>query len=675
MNRLKKEKSPYLLQHASNPVDWYPWGTEAFAQAEKEDKPIFLSIGYSTCHWCHVMAHESFEDAEVAQLLNREFISIKVDREERPDIDAVYMAACQALTGAGGWPLTILMTADQKPFWTGTYLPKKSVYGRPGLMELLDSVRQQWRLNREKMISAGEEITAFLQASGSNSQMPPVNPDKALIYHAVQDLKDTFDERWGGFGNEPKFPIPHNIIFLLQYASYEKDSDALHIAEHTLRQMYRGGIFDHLGGGFSRYSTDKRWLVPHFEKMLYDNALLVSAYTEAFHITQDPFYAAVAKQTLRYVLRELTDSQGGFYCGQDADSDGIEGKYYLFTRQEIDAVLGKQKGSLISNWLGVTQQGNFEGKNILNLLNNPDYEKMPEDIESLCQKLYDYRLERTRLHKDDKILTSWNSLMIAAMAKAGWMLNEPACLQAAVRAQQFIKNALIGKNGRLMLRWRQGEAAHDGQLDDYAFYAYALLALYRATLQADYLQEAAEIAAQMWDLFWDENSGGFFLYSREGEQLISRPKETYDGALPSGNSVAAAVLEELSKLTGEVKWQDRSYRQICFLTGESRGYPSGHSMGLIAVAKALYPSRELICATAEKRAPEELTFFLCENSHPDLTVLLINKENMDKLIQAAPFIRDYPVPDDKTVYYLCKNGACNSPVDNLEALKEQFKSE
>ena len=675
MNHLKKEKSPYLLQHASNPVDWYPWGAEAFAQAEKEDKPIFLSIGYSTCHWCHVMAHESFEDAEVAELLNREFISIKVDREERPDIDAVYMAACQALTGSGGWPLTILMTADQKPFWTGTYLPKNSVYGRPGLMELLDSVKQQWRLNRGRMISAGEEITAFLQASRSNSQMTSVHPDKELIYRAVRDLKDTFDERWGGFGREPKFPIPHNLIFLLQYVSYEKDLDALHIAEYTLRQMYRGGIFDHLGGGFSRYATDKRWLVPHFEKMLYDNALLAIAYTEAFHTTRNPFYAEVARRILGYVLRELTDGQGGFYCGQDADSDGVEGKYYLFTRQEIDEVLGEQKGSLISGWFGASQQGNFEGKNILNLLDNPDYEKIPEDIEALSQKLYEYRLSRTSLHRDDKILTSWNSLMIAAMAKAGFLLHEPAWLQAAVRAEQFIKNALIAKSGRLMLRWRQGEAAHDGQLDDYAFYAYALLALYHATLQADYLLQAAEIAGQMWDLFRDEDAGGFFLYSREGEQLISRPKETYDGALPSGNSVAAVVLEELSKLTGEVKWQDRSYQQICFLTGESQSYPSGHSMGLIAVAKALYPSRELICATAQNCVPEELMLFLCEASHPDLTVMLINKENRDKLIQVAPFIRNYPVPDDKTVYYLCKNGACNSPADNLESLKEQFKSE
>ncbi|TCL56508.1 uncharacterized protein DUF255 [Kineothrix alysoides] len=400
-NRLIHEKSPYLLQHAHNPVHWYPWSEEAFKKAKAENKPVFLSVGYSTCHWCHVMAHESFEDADVAAVLNNDYICIKVDREERPDIDAVYMAACQMLTGSGGWPLTVIMTPSQKPFWAGTYLPKVAAYGRMGLMELLTAVKQVWETDCDVLLSKGEQVTALLNGHKETGRKNR-EPNKALLVKAVEQFKSIYDTQWGGFGTAPKFPTPHNFLFLLLYSLLEKESFILDAVKHSLTQMFRGGIFDHLGGGFSRYSTDEKWLVPHFEKMLYDNALLTLAYLDAYHITKDVFFQMVAERTLDYVMRELYDENGGFYCGQDADSDGVEGKYYVFTKREVFNVLGEQDGDIFCSWYGITEYGNFEGKNILNLLDNPKYAGMDLRIKELSHKLYTYRLNRTQLHKDDK---------------------------------------------------------------------------------------------------------------------------------------------------------------------------------------------------------------------------------------------------------------------------------
>lgn len=671
MNHLYEEKSPYLLQHALNPVDWYPWGAEAFEKARREDKPVFLSIGYSTCHWCHVMAHESFEDTEVAGELNRGFVCIKVDREERPDIDAVYMSVCQALTGSGGWPLTIVMTPEQKPFWAGTYLPKKTAYGRTGLLELLKIIREQWETKRPDILSTGEQITALIQAADAKSR-GQAEPDRELLRQAARHFADSYDERRSGFGMAPKFPAAHNLLFLLRYSVCEDDPQAGRMAQHTLRQMFRGGIFDHLGGGFSRYSTDEEWLIPHFEKMLYDNALLALAYLEAYRLTRQSFYAAVAEQTLDYVLRELADEGGGFYCGQDADSGGAEGKYYVFTGQELEEVLGRREGALVSNWFGVTQQGNFEGENVLNLLDNPDYEETPERIIPLIQKLYAYRLARTRLHKDDKILTSWNSLMIAALAEAGFLLEKPVYSAAAEKAYQFIQENLRDGNGRLMLRWCKGEAAHNGQLEDYAFFAGALLALYRCTGEIGYLEEAETTAELMTEQFWDPDEGGFFLYAKEGEQLISRPKEVYDGALPSGNSAAAFVLESLSALTGETKWRERSDRQFRFLAGEIHEYPSGSSAALLGLLHALYPAQELICASAEEEMPADLKALLQNEYRPNLTWMHKTPANQARLVRIAPFTAAYPVPEKGSVCYLCRNGACEAPSQELRPILEQL---
>ena len=661
-NRLKQEKSPYLMQHGENPVDWYPWCKEAFQKAAREDKPIFLSIGYSTCHWCHVMAHESFADSEVADLLNREFISIKVDREERPDIDAVYMSVCQAMTGSGGWPLTIFMTPEQKPFFAGTYFPRHGGYGRFGLMDLLERVADLWKNNREELLRAGNQITAAInQEQTSNGQ----KPNRSLVERAYGQLAQRFDHKWGGFGGAPKFPTPHNLLFLMRYAEVTRESNAMKMVEITLEDMAKGGIFDHIGGGFSRYSTDEMWLVPHFEKMLYDNALLLIAYTKAYQHTKKESFADMARRTVRYILRELTSEEGGCYCGQDADSEGVEGKYYVFTPEEVKAVLGEADGAEFCRLYDITDSGNFEGKSIPNRIRS--LENGWDIKDPRLEMLYDFRLNRTKLHKDDKILLSWNAWAMIALAKAGQVLEEPSYLDAAVRIHEFIESKMVTEHDRLYLRYRDGEAAYEGQLEDYAVYALALLELYRATFDAKYLQAAIHRAKQMVELFEENNKGGYFMTAFDGEQLIARPRETYDGAIPSGNSVAALVLQTLASLTGEQKWQAAADRQLSFLTGKIGEYPSASCFGVLALMGALYPHRELVRATSDG-LPDELKNYLKSHPADDLQVLLKTKENAETLAECAPFTKDYPIPEQGSMYYLCENGACKAPVPELSQL-------
>ena len=655
-NRLKQEKSPYLMQHGENPVDWYPWCEEAFQKAAREDKPIFLSIGYSTCHWCHVMAHESFEDPEVADLLNQEFISIKVDREERPDIDAVYMSVCQTMTGSGGWPLTIFMTPEQKPFFAGTYFPKFGGYGRFGLMELLERVADLWKNNREELLRAGNQITAAInQEQTGNGQ----KPDRRLVERAYSQLAQQFDQKWGGFGAAPKFPTPHNLLFLMRYADTMQEPNAIKMVEITLEDMARGGIFDHIGGGFSRYSTDEMWLVPHFEKMLYDNALLLIAYVKAYQHTKLEFFADTAHRTARYILRELTSEEGGCYCGQDADSDGVERKYYVFTPEEVKTVLGAEDGDEFCRLYDITDAGNFEGKSIPNRIRSSEDGWDMDDPR--LEKLYEYRINRTKLHKDDKILLSWNAWAMIALAKAGQVLEEPSYLDTAIRIHAFIERKMVTGNDRLYLRYWDGEAAYVGQLEDYAVYALALLELYRATFDVEYLQAAVHRAKQMIELFEDKTNGGYFMTAFDGEQLIARPKETYDGAMPSGNSVAAMVLQTLASLTGEPEWQAAADRQLFFLAGEIGEYPSASCFGVLAMMDALYPHRELVCATSDG-LPDELKNYLKSHPADDLHVLLKTKESADVLSKCAPFTKDYPIPEQGSMYYLCENGTCKAPV-------------
>ena len=656
--RLNTERSPYLLQHAEHPVDWRPWGPEVFEEAKRTDKPVLLSIGYSTCHWCHVMAHESFEDETVAQAVNAAFLPVKVDREERPDVDAVYMAACLAMNGSGGWPLTVLLTPDQKPFWAGTYLPKDQ------LLHLLRKAARLWREDRAGVLATGDTLTAHLQQEG---QTRPGTPSRELVRQAVSQFAQSYDERWGGFGAAPKFPTPHNLIFLLRYAQLAKEEHAREMALHTLNNMYRGGLFDHVGGGFSRYSTDQHWLVPHFEKMLYDNALLALAYTEAFQHTRCPIYGKITRRTLDYVLRELSGPQGGFCCGQDADSDGVEGKYYALTPDELAQALGGVDGLRFCQWYGITPEGNFEGKSIPNLLGQSQFDQDPEDMAALREQVYAYRLSRTALHRDDKVLTAWNGLAMAALARAGLVLDEPWYLDAARQTAEFLAEKLTTSDGRLLARWRDGDAAHPGKLDDYAFLAYGLLELYSATFDASYLTRAVGLADCLLKLFFDCERGGFYPYASNGEQLLTRTKEAYDGAMPSGNSIAALVLFRLSRLTGEMRWREAADLQLSWLAGAAEGYPAGHSFAMLACLEELWPTAELVI-TAQK-PPEELRGFLREAPRLGLTVLVKTQENAGTLAALAPFTKDYPIPAQGAQYYLCQGGACAQPVDSIPELK------
>ena len=609
------------------------------------------------------MARESFEDFKVAEFLNQYFISIKVDREERPDIDAVYMAACQAFTGSGGWPLTIFMTPDQKPFYAGTYFPRFSRYGNAGLLELLPHIAKMWNEQRSKLLEAGEHMTLLLQ---EKSVSKGTLPDKYLILKGISMLKNTFDPQWGGFNSAPKFPAPHNLLFLMHYAALTEDNDAMYCAVHTLENMFRGGIFDHIGGGFSRYSTDDTWLIPHFEKMLYDNALLMDAYVTAYHRTGNPLFFHVIQKTADYIFRELTDPEGGFYCGQDADSEGEEGSYYTFTPREIIQQLGSTAGRRFCEWFHITESGNFQGQNIPNLIGRKHC--LNKEIEPLCEKIYSYRLTRRRLHKDDKILTSWNSMMIWALAKAGFYCKNSEYLQAAKQAQKFLEQHLRADSGRLYIRFRDGETAHRGQLEDYAFYAKALLDLYFYTMEFEYLEKAELTARLMMELFWDTKDGGFYLYANDSEPLITRPKETYDGAIPSGNSVAAQVLVSLAAITGEEFWITARDRQFIFLASSIADYPAAYCFSLEAMCRVLYHSAELICVSSKPEMPDEAMEFLRMYTGTNLTVLFKSAKNQVQLSKIAPFTADYPIPQKGTRYYLCQNNTCSAPSENIAEL-------
>lgn len=647
-NHLKDQTSPYLLQHAENPVNWYPWCDEAFERASKEDKPVFLSIGYSTCHWCHVMAHESFEDTEIAKILNQHFISIKVDKEERPDIDNIYMSVCQAFTGSGGWPTTIFLTPDQKPFFAGTYFPKTVKYGQIGLQELLLAIQEKWETDRNQLLKSANEIITFLdrttiaKSDGNDNRI-----NAQLIDDAVAFYQRIFDKKFGGFGDAPKFPTPHNLLLLMRHYEKTKDRHAMEMVEKTLLQMYQGGMFDHIGGGFSRYSTDRYFLVPHFEKMLYDNALLILAYCKAYQITKKHIYREVAEKTAAYILREMTSKEGGFYSAQDADSEGVEGKYYLFDESEIIAVLGEKRGKEFNQHFDITKKGNFEGKNIPNLLQS-DIES--SDFDNHLLPVYEYRKKRYALHLDDKILTNWNGLMIAAMCNLYRVTGNMTYLTAAKKAQEFIENKLC-EHDTLHISYREGKRSGKGFLDDYANEIFALLALYEATLDVAYLERATCFCEKAVADFYDGEQGGFFLYGEENEQLILRPKETYDGAVFSGNSVMAYNLVQLYYLTGEERYKELAKQQLGFLSAEAKRYPAGHAMFLVALSDYMDTPDKITIVVKEK---QELTNISCKI--PLDTVVCVVEGSTD----------DYPLKNDRTTFYVCKGRACQPPVNELD---------
>lgn len=639
-NHLKRETSPYLLQHAENPVDWYPWCEEAFRRAKEEDKPVFLSIGYSTCHWCHVMAHESFEDAEIAALLNRSFIAIKVDKEERPDIDNIYMAVCQAFTGSGGWPTSIFMTPEQKPFFAGTYYPKSSRGGMIGLKELLTVVQEKWKTDREALLLQAEQLVAQL---GQQERTGSV-ADAGLLPGAVALFRQLYDRENGGFGSAPKFPTPHNLLFLLTYSERRGDAVCLEMAERTLLQMYRGGLFDQIGFGFCRYSTDAQFLVPHFEKMLCDNALLILAYCKAYTVTGTPIYLEIAEKTAAYALREMTAPDGGFYSAQDADSDGEEGKYYLFTPEELTGLLGEKNGEKFNRRFGITREGNFAGKSIPNLLHSDVADK---SLDLFLAQVGQYRKKRCSLHLDDKVLTVWNGLMIAAMCSLYRASGNDSYLAAAEKADCFLqKNLCDGE--RLFVSWRAGKHGVPGFLDDYAACLFAQLALYEATLDREYLERAERLYEKVCAGFQDRENGGFYLYEAERDALILRPKETYDGAIPSGNGLMAWNLVRLAQLTAREDYERAAARQLDFLAADAGQYPIGHAMFLLALLDREDP-------------PAKVTVVLEKPS--DRGKLRLPADMIAALLPGPT--KEYPLKNGKTTYYVCRGHSCLPPVNDL----------
>lgn len=633
-NRLQYETSPYLLEHKDDPVDWYPWGKEAFERAKAEDRPIFLSIGYSTCHWCHVMAHESFKHTDIADILNRHFICIKVDKEERPDIDSVYMAVCHAFTGSGGWPTSIFMTPEQKPFFAGTY------FSKDGMQQLLFAIIKNWKNDRKALLKRSEEIVAHLNYASEASE----TADNELSHFAVEFYKRIYDRKNGGFGRAPKFPTPHNIMFLLSYYERYKDSECLQMAEHSLLQMYRGGLFDHIGFGFCRYSTDKQFLVPHFEKMLYDNALLILAYCKVYTVTKKHIYLEIAEKTADYILREMTSSEGSFYSAQDADSEGEEGKYYLFTPDEILNVLGKEQGTAFNRHFDISKTGNFEGKNIPNLLKS----KPTAEFDTCFTPLRKYRKQRYHLRSDDKILTAWNSLMIAAMCELYLISDKAMYLAAAKRADNFIQKYLR-ENDTLFVSYRSGKHGVKGFLDDYACYIFAQLFLYKSTLSDRYIASAERLCDKVLTDLCD-NTGGFYLYGHDSEELIVRPKETYDGAIPSGNSMMAYNLVRLAQLKGNEKIQTAAERQLDFLAAEASRYPTGYAMFLSALLEHTEPPTKINVVLDKKTDSDTLPLCL-----PSDAVVIVHQKPTEQ----------YPLKNGTTTYYVCKGHSCLPPTNDL----------
>lgn len=657
-NNLINEKSPYLLQHAYNPVNWYTWNEEAFSKAKKEDKPIFLSIGYSTCHWCHVMERESFEDTEVANILNRNFIAIKVDREERPDIDAIYMDVCQMLTGSGGWPLTIFLTPDQKPFLAGTYFPKEALYGRPGLIDILNRIVNLWINERDKVNESSEYIINILKSS---SLADKKNIDNSILDKVYKNLQMRYDSKYGGFEISPKFPMPVYIFFLVRYYYISKDKEALSMVDNTLECIYRGGIYDHVGFGFARYSTDQKWLVPHFEKMIYDNALLSIAYIEAYQLTKSELYSKIVNDTLAYIMRDMTSKEGGFYSAIDADSEGMEGKFYVWSYNEIIDILGKEDGQLFCNQYDITEKGNFEGKNIPNLIKS-NILFMDQDMR---EKLYLYRDKRIHPHKDDKILTSWNGLVIAALSMAGRIFKNDSYIKASVKAIDFIYDKLFNKEGRLLARYRDGESSILGYVNDYVFLIWGLIELYETTFDSIYLQKALNLNEMLIKYFWDEEDGGLFLYGEDAEKLIVRPKEIYDGVIPSANSVATMNWLRLAHLTGENKFQRYAEEQFKSFSNNIATNPVSCAHMLSSYLFSISDVKEIvIVGDKDDEKTKKILDLINDKYSPLMTIILKSKK--DDIEKISSFLKDY---DNEGSIYICSNNACSKPITNLDELR------
>lgn len=687
-NKLVNEKSPYLLQHAYNPVEWYPWNEEAFKKAEEENKPIFLSIGYSTCHWCHVMERESFEDDEVAEILNKNFISIKVDREERPDVDSIYMHVCQMMTGSGGWPLTIFLTPDKKPFYAGTYFPKHSRYNRIGLMELLTRISQLWQSEKDEIINSAEQITIALQTNKESEGDKTIGVE--TIHKAFIQFKNSYDEQRGGFGTAPKFPSPHNFIFLVRYFFLTGNEDAINMSKHTLKEMRKGGIFDQIGFGFHRYSTDEKWLLPHFEKMLYDQALLLISFSELYTVAKDNFFSNVVNEIVEYVERELTSDEGGFFCAEDADSEGEEGKFYLWTEKEIDEIL-LDKSQLIKNIFNIKPVGNFAdpfkgnvltGENILHLTKTLEeisdefkipIEQLKDELFSSANILFNERNKRIHPHKDDKILCDWNGLMIASLAIAGRLLNNQKYISLAEKGINFFYNHLL-RNEFIFHRYRDSEVAISGFLDDYAFIIFALIELYKSTFEIKYLSDAIKFTQKAEELFWDETNGGFFSSGKHNEELISKRKEIYDGAIPSGNSIMLNNYSSLFHLTGNFDYKEKGEKICKYFATQVESTPVYFSM-FISGWLLLQSNAELIVVTTKSINEQTLQKInrINEVFNPYRFILIKTEENNSLIEKISLFTKGMKF-NDTEIFYYCKNFKCNLPEDNIDVLIDKLKN-
>ena len=667
-NKLIGETSPYLLQHAHNPVEWYPWGDEAFAKAKGEDKPVLVSIGYSACHWCHVMEHESFEDEATARIMNEHFVNIKVDMEERPDVDQIYMTFVQITTGRGGWPMNVFVTPDKKPFFGGTYFPPTQRHGMPSWPQILMSISEAWRDRREELMHSANEILGELRRAGI-SEVATGGLTTEQLDTAYQSFVRTFDRTNGGFGGAPKFPPSMSLEFLLRYWQRTGDANALEMVEFTARKMAEGGIYDQLGGGFHRYAVDAIWLVPHFEKMLYDNAQLIRIYLHLYQITRDEFYKRVAIDTLEYVRREMLDGAGGFYSSQDADSEGVEGKFFVWTPDEVENILGPDDAQIFNFFYDVSPEGNFEEKNILHVSYSPeaaaralkiDEKKLADVLESGKASLFAEREKRIKPFRDEKVLTAWNGLMLAAFAEAAAILGNEEYLAIAKRNADFILDQLTDGD-RLLRTWKDGRAKLNGYIEDYANLGDALIELYRACGELKYLQEAKRLADRMITEFWDEDRGGFFFTSADHEELIVRNKDFYDNATPSGNSMAADVLLRLSKYYGEEKYERFAATVLRIASTQIRRYPQGFGRALSAMEFHLAPVKE-IAIIGSKGNPIEREIL---GRYLPYAVVAIAERPDDDL----PLLKDRMTVDQKPTAYICENFVCQRPVTEIEELE------
>jgi uncharacterized protein YyaL (SSP411 family) len=684
-NHLKDEKSTYLLQHVFNPVDWYPWSDEAFKLAKSEKKPIFLSIGYSTCHWCHVMAHESFEDFEIAEILNENFVSIKVDREERPDIDKIYMNVCQFLTGGGGWPLTIIMTPEKKPFFAATYIPKYSRYGIKGLMDLLPEIISLWRNNNDKLLKSSFEISSNLQKFLKSESGEELN--KNILTDTYNQLLNSYDELFGGFSFKPKFPMPHNILFLLRYWKRTKDSFAIKMVNTTLEHMRFGGIYDHIGFGFHRYSTDRKWIVPHFEKMLYDQALLILAYAEAYQATKKQIYKKTVDEIIEFVIRDLKSEDGGFYSAIDADSEGVEGKFYFWDYDEIKNIIDKNDFKLFERVFNINKQGNFNPdsgiKGNLNILYNTislkdsaKYFKINEKeffiiLEKNRKKLFNIREKRIHPVTDNKILCDWNGLMIAALAKAAQVFENKNYAEIAENALNFILKNMMKNNGELIHKYSKKVDEISGFADDYAFLIFGLIELYQATFNSWYLKISLELIDFLMNHFWDNKNGGLYFTSDKNEKLLTRNKEIYDGAIPSSNSVTFFNLIRLARITGNKDLENKAFELSKAFSNQIKKMPNGYTQMMIGLDFAIGPSYEfVIVGNKDNKDTREIIQYLNSIYLPNKVIILkdikTKKQPIEKLV---PFIKDYSQIKNQATVYICKNQQCQLPISDIKKIK------